>query len=128
MKMQPSISEGLLRLVQGKGYVPVLRYRSVPYASDFFFPILDTPMSDSGWADLYIDPRGKGRLFIAKQKTLAEWYEMMSRLRDLLFTVLARKDYHLLGLTKDKVYLHRYLAQKLDILADYYIIQDWGLL
>ena len=85
-------------------------------------------LTDIDLGDLYIDPRGKGRLFIAKQKTLAEWYEMMSRLRDLLFRVLALKDYHLLGLTKDKVYLHRYLAQKLDILADYYIIQDWGLL
>jgi len=127
VKMRPSVSEGLFRSVRAKGYIPVLRYRSVPYASDFFFPILDTPMSDSGWADLYIDTRGKGRLFIAKQKTLAEWYEMMNRLRELISSESARKDYHLLGLAKDKAHLNEYLAKKQDILADYYIIQDWVL-
>lgn len=127
VKMRPSVSQGLVRTVKARGYIPVLRYRSVPYASDFFFPILDTPMSDSGWADLYIDTRGKGRLFIARQKTLDEWYEMMKRLRELLFSELARKDYHLLGLTQAKAHLNEYLAKKQGILADYYIIQDWTL-
>ena len=84
-------------------------------------------MSDSGWADLYVDTRGKGRLFIARQKSLAEWYGMMNRLRELLFSELARKEYHLLGLTKDKAHLNEYLAKKQEILADYYIIQDWVL-
>jgi len=125
--MRPSVSEGLIRLVRAKGYIPVLRYRSIPYASDFFFPILDTPMSDSGWADLYVDTRGKGRLFFARQKSLAEWYEMMNRLRELLFSELARKDYHLLGLTEDKAHLNEYLTKKQDILADYFIIQNWVL-
>jgi hypothetical protein len=113
--------------VKAKGYIPVVRYRSVPYASDFFFPILDTALSDSGWADLYIDTRGRGRLFIARQKTLDEWYEMMRRLRELLFSELARKDCHLLGLTQDKAHLNEYMAKKQGILADYYIIQDWVL-
>jgi hypothetical protein len=127
VKMRPSVSAGLLRSVKAQGYLPVLRYRSVPYVSDFFFPVLDTPMSDSGWADLYIDTRGKGRLFIARQKSLAEWYEMMNRLRELLFSELARKDYHLLGLTKDRAHLNQYLARKQDILADYFIIQNWAI-
>ena len=127
VKMRPSVSEVLVRSVQAKGYIPVVRYRSVPYASDFLFPILDTPMSDSGWADLLIDTRGKGRLFIAKEKSLDEWYEMMNRLRELLYVELARKDYHLLGLTQDKPHLNEYLAKKQGILADYYIIEDWVL-
>ena len=38
-------------------------------------------MSDSSWADLFIDTRGKAKLFIAKEKTLEEWKEMMERLR-----------------------------------------------
>jgi hypothetical protein len=84
-------------------------------------------MRASGWADLYIDSIGKGRLFIAKQETLAEWYEMMNRQRDLLFSELAGKDYRLLGLVKDKVRLNEYLTKKQDMLADYYIIQDWVL-
>ena len=63
-------------------------------------------MRASGWADLYIDSIGKGRLFIAKQETPAEWYEMMNRQRDLLFSELAGKDYRLLGLVKDKVRLN----------------------
>jgi hypothetical protein len=127
VKMRPAVSELLVRYVKANGYIPVLRYRSVPYASDFMFPILDTPMSDSGWADLFIDTRGKGKLFIAKEKTLAEWYEMMNRLRQLLYSELARKDYHLLGLTEDKAHLNHYLSQKQEILRDYYIIQDWEL-
>jgi hypothetical protein len=127
VKMRPSVSELLVRRVKANGYIPVLRYRSVPYASDFMFPILDTPMSDSGWAELFIDTRGKGKLFIAKEKTLAEWYEMMNRLRQLFHSELARKDYHLLGLTKDKAHLNHYLSQKQKILEDYYSIRDWVL-
>ena len=34
----------------------------------------------------------------------------------------------LLGLTKDKTHLNEYLTKKQEILADYYIIQDWKLL
>jgi hypothetical protein len=84
-------------------------------------------MSANGWADLYIDPRGKGKLFISKDKTTTEWYEMMEKLRQLLFSELAKKDYHLLGLTKDKTHLHNYLARKMEILKDYFIVQDWHL-
>lgn len=127
VKMRPSVSEGLVRSVKANDYVPVIRYRSVPCASDYMFPIVDTPMSDSGWADLYIDTRGKGRLFIAKEKSLDEWYEMMGRLRELLYSELARKDYHLLGLAQDRAHLNEYLAKKQAILADYYIIRDWAL-
>jgi len=54
---------------------------AIPNASNFMLPILDTPMSDSSWADLFIDTRGKAKLFIAKEKTLEEWKEMMERLR-----------------------------------------------
>jgi hypothetical protein len=126
VKMRPSVSEGLVRSAKAKGYIPVVRYRTVPYASDFLFPILDTPMSDSGWADLFIDTRGKGKLFIAKDKSLAEWYEMMNRLRELFFSELARKDYHLLGLAQDGAHLSQYMAKKQGILANYYIIQDWA--
>jgi hypothetical protein len=127
VKIRPSVSERLVRCIEANGYVPVLRYRLVPYASNFPFPILDTPMSMNGWADLFIDWRGKGKLFISKEKTLAEWYEMMEKLRQLLFDELSKKDYHLLGLTKDSVHLNEYLAKKQAILADYYIIQDWAL-
>jgi len=124
VKMRPSVSELLIRCVKAKDYIPVLRYRSVPYASDFMLPILDTPMSCNGWADLFIDTRGKAKLFIAKERTEAQWREMMNRLQQLLFNELARKDYHLLGLTKDKAHLSEYLVKKQGILADYYIIQD----
>jgi hypothetical protein len=127
VKMRPSVSELLVRHVKANGYLPVLRYRSVPYASEFMFPILDTPTSDSGWADLFIDTRGKGKLFIAREKTLAEWYEMMTELRQLLYEALAQKDYHLFGLTRDKVLLNEYMDNKRKILLKYYIIQDWAL-
>jgi hypothetical protein len=91
-------------------------------------PILDTPMSDSGWSDLFIDTRGRAKLFAATEKTLSEWYEMMGRLRQLFFGELAKKGYHLLGLTQDEMHLHEYFAKKQRILADYYIIQDWSLM
>jgi len=90
-------------------------------------PILDTPMSDSGWADLFIDTRGKAKLFIAKQKTLEEWCEMMARLRQLFFSELTRNNYHLLGLTKDLINLNSYLVQKQMILDEYYTVMDWSL-
>ena len=124
IKMQPSVSEGLFRYVSANGCIPIVRYRFFPYASDFMLPLLDTPMSASGWADLYVDPQGKARLFIAKQKTLAEWYEMMDRLKQLLFAELAKKEYHLLGLTKDAAQLSQYLFQKQEILKDYFMIED----
>jgi len=127
VNMLPAVSRSLIQRVAANGYIPVVRYRSFPYSSDFMLPILDTPMSASGWADLLIDPQGKGKLFISRQKTEAEWYEMLARLKELFYGELARKDYHLLGLTKDKTHLNNYLSKKLEILKDYYIMQDWQL-
>jgi hypothetical protein len=124
----PSVSKKLFKCVEYEGYIPILRYRSFPYASNFMLPILDTPMSDSGWADLFIDPRGKAKLFIAKQKTLAEWYEMMDRLRQLFFGELEKKGNHLLGLTKDESHLNEYFSKKQMILEEYFTVMDWSLL
>ncbi len=126
VKMIPSVSRLLIRRVSDRGYTPVVRYHTVPYASDTMLPILDTPMSANGWADLYIDTRGKGKLFIAKEKTVSEWNEMMIKLRQLFYSEMAKKDYHLLDLTKDKSHLNHYLSQKQNILADYYLIQDFS--
>jgi len=125
--MRPSVSRLLIQRISAKGYTPVLRYRSFPYASDLMLPILDTPMSASGWADLFIDTRGKARLFISKEKTEDEWYEMMAKLKRLFYAELAKKDNHLLGLTKDQAHLNAYLVKKLEILKEYFIIQDWQL-
>jgi len=125
IEVRPSVSARLIRCVQAYGYLPILRYRSFPYASDFMLPLLDTPMSMSGWAELFIDTRGRAKLFIAKDKTLPEWYELMNRLKELLYSELARVDYHLLGLTKDQARLNSYLAKKQTILEDYYVSMDW---
>jgi len=127
ISVKPSVSAKLYKCVAYNEYAPIVRYRSFPYASDFMLPILDTPMSDSGWADLFIDTRGKAKLFIAKQKALQEWYEMMEKLRQLFFAELARKDYHLLGLTKDPIHLYEYFCKKQRILDDYFIVADWSL-
>ena len=123
----PSISKKLYKSVQYNEYVPIVRYRSFPYDSDFMLPVLDTPMSDSGWADLFIDTRGKGKLFIAKDKTLEQWSEMMERLRQLFFEELTKKGYHLLGLTKDPTHLHEYFTKKQAILEGFFIILNWSL-
>ena len=127
VELRPSVSRLLLQRTSRRGYVPVVRYRSYPYVSDYILPLLDTPMSASGWADLFIDPRGKGKLFISREKTETEWYEMMAKLKQLFDDVLAKRSYHLLGLTKDKTLLNYYLARKMDVLKDYYVIQDWQL-
>jgi hypothetical protein len=127
ISVMPSVSRKLYKGVAYNEYVPIVRYRSFPYASDFMLPILDTPLSDSGWADLFIDTRGRAKLFIAKQRTLKEWYEMMERLRQLFFGELARKGYHLLGLTKDQMHLNEYFLKKQRILEDYFIVMDWSL-
>jgi hypothetical protein len=127
VKMRPSVSKILYLTVSNKRYTPVVRYRSFPYSSEFMLPILDTPMSANGWADLFIDTAGKARLFIAKWKTDAEWVEVMNRLKQLFFAELARVDYHFLGLTQDKARLNQYLSQKQEILKDYFTIQDWRL-
>jgi hypothetical protein len=126
--MQPSRSRVLIQRVSSKGYIPVVRYRSCPYPSESMIPILDTPMSCNGWADLFIDPTGRAKLFMAKEKTESEWYEMMNRLRELLSGELAKHDYHLLGLTKDSAHLGLYLAMKQRILEDYFFVQDWMLM
>jgi hypothetical protein len=128
VKLVPSVSGYLVKRVSGKKYIPVVRYRSVPYASDYMLPLLDTPMSDSGWADLYIDTRGKAKLFIAKELPIFEWYVMMHRLKQLFYEELARKDYHILGITQDRGEFNQYLAKKQAILKDYYYIQEWQLL
>ncbi len=90
VEIQPAVSRLLIKRVSSTGCVPIVRFWSFPYASDFMLPILDTPMSISGWADLFIDTSGKAQLFIALDKTLAEWYELMNQLRQLLYSELAR--------------------------------------
>ena len=127
VKMRPSVLGLLIKSVDSKGYIPLLRYRSCPYPSEFILPILDTPLSANGWADLFIDPTGRARLFIAKEKTEAEWVEMMGKLRQLFYAELARKNYHFLAFTKDKTHLSNYLHKKQQILKDYYIFQEWKL-
>jgi len=123
----PSVSKKLYKCVEYKEYVPIVRFRSFPFASDFMLPILDTPMSDSGWADLFIDTRGKAKLYVAREKTLDEWHELMERLRQLFFGELTKKGYHLLGLTKDQMHMHEYFSKKQKILEDFFIIQDWSI-
>jgi len=88
---------------------------------------LDTPMSANGWADLFIDTRGRAKLFVAKERTLAQWYQMLDELRQLFYSELARKDYHLLGLTRDPTHLNEYLVKKQAILAKHYHIDDFVL-
>jgi predicted DNA-binding protein YlxM (UPF0122 family) len=124
----PSVSKKLYKCVTYNEYIPIVRFRSFPYTSNFMLPILDTPMSESGWADLFIDPQGKAKLYIAKDKSLNEWFEMMERLRQLFFEELGKKGYHLLGLTKDQMHLYEYFSKKQKILEDYFIVQDWSLL
>jgi hypothetical protein len=127
VKMRPAVSKLLVSQVKASHLKPVLRYRCLPYGTDYMLPVVDTPFSDSGWADLFISPSGNAGLFIAKEKSLAEWYEMMDKLKQLLYRALAGTDYHFLGLTKNLTRLNQYLAEKQDILADYYLIQNWRL-
>jgi hypothetical protein len=127
VKMQPSLSRLLISRVSRQDFVPVVRYRSFPFVSDFMLSIIDTPMSASGWADVFVDPKGRAKLFIAKDKTEAEWYEMMDRLKELFQAELARKNNQLLGLTKDMTHLNEYFKKKHNILADYFIIQEFKL-
>jgi hypothetical protein len=129
IEMRPSTSALLFKCVSYHGYVPIVRYRSFPCASDFMLPLLDTPMSANGWADLFIDTRGRAKLFVAKERTLAQWCEMLDELKQLLYSELAREDYHLLGLTRDPTHLNAYLVKKQAILAKHYHIDDfvlWG--
>ncbi len=123
----PSLSKKLYKSVEYNGYTPVLRYRSFPYASELMLPLIDTPLSDSGWADLFIDTRGKGMLYIAKRKTLEEWTAMMEKLHGLFNEVLTRRGYHLLAITKDPSLLEEYFGRKALILADCFIIREWAL-
>ncbi len=127
VKMMPSVSMALLDRVSQKKYKPLLRYRSVPYQAESLLPIMDTPMSKSGWADLFLDPQGKGRLYLANKNTREQWAEMMNRLSELYFEEVKLKDDRLVKLTQDSVLLRSYLHQKEKILADYYTIQDWNL-
>ena len=122
----PSISKRLYKCVEFNGYLPVVRFKSFPYASDFMLPILDTPMSDSGWADLFVDTRGEARLYIAMKKTLEEWKEMMEKLRQLFFEELVKSSNHLLVFTKDKTHLYEYFVRKQQILKDYFIVEKWS--
>ncbi len=126
VKMVPSVSRKLFKEMPRRAYKPIMRYHSFPYESDTMLPVIDTPISSSEWSELVIDPRGRARLFAAKDKELDEWDEMMCELRDLFIEEVAKKEYHLLGLTKDKAHLNEYLIKKEEILRDCFVIEDLG--
>jgi len=116
----------LFKEIPRRVYKPIMRYHSFPYESDTMLPVIDTPISSSEWSELVIDPRGRARLFVAKDKELHEWEEMMYELRDLFIEEVAKKEYHLLGLTKDKAHLNEYLRKKEEILRNCFLIEDLG--
>jgi len=124
VKMVPSLYHNLFKEISRRMYKPIIRYHSFPYESDTMLPVIDTPICSSEWPELVIDPRGRARLFVAKNKELDEWDEMMCELRDLFIEEVSKKEYHLLGLTKDKAHLNEYLSKKEEILRDYFIIED----
>ena len=126
VKMVPSVSRKLFKEIPRRVYKPIMRYHSFPYESDTMLPVIDTPISSSEWSELVIDPRGRARLFVAKDKELHEWEEMMYELRDLFIEEVAKKEYHLLGLTKDKAHLNEYLRKKEEILRNCFLIEDLG--
>ena len=126
VKMVPSVFRKLFKEMSRRGYQPVLRYHSFPYESNTMLPVIDTPISSSEWSELAIDPRGIARLFVAKDKELDEWDKMMCELRDLFIEEVAKKEYHLLGLTKDRAHLNEYLSKKEEILRDCFVIEDLG--
>jgi len=103
---------------------PALRYHSFPFESETMLPILDTPISASGWADLVISPKSRSRLFVAKEQSQAEWQKMMTRLSELFVGAMRKKQNRLLAFVKDETYLEEYLAEKESILKDYYTIEE----
>lgn len=126
VKMVPSVFRKLFKEMSRRGYQPVLRYHSFPYESNTMLPVIDTPISSSEWSELVINPRGVARLFVAKDNELDEWDKMMCELRDLFIEEVAKKEYHLLGLTKDRAHLNEYLSKKEEILRDCFVIVDLG--
>lgn len=127
VELRPSICPKLFKEIRQKGNSPhVIRYRSFPIISDKMLPILDTPMSCNGWTEIFIDPRGVARLFISKNKEINEWYAMMDELKTLFMQELEKKNYHLLGLTKDENHLNEYLNKKEAILRNYFVIEYLG--
>jgi hypothetical protein len=124
---QPAAGTGLLKCVSENGCTPILRYHTLPYASADHLPVLDTPISANGWADLYIGTSGQAKLFIAGEFSDDAWKMMLNRLRGLLYHELAHFDYNLLPLLKDASALEHYLSEKTAILDEYYTVQDWQL-
>ena len=83
--MVPSVSRKLFEDIPRRVYKTIVRYHSFPYEADTMLPVIDTPISSSEWAELVIDPRGKARLFVAKDKELDDLF---------LIGVKARKRLH----------------------------------
>jgi hypothetical protein len=125
--VKPSASKYLYQCVKYNEFVPVVRYRSFPVISSIMLPVIDTPMSDNGWADVFINRQGRGQLYVAKERTLEQWSEMMEKLRCLFFDAVIKNGYHLLKFTKNRLHVQEYMMQKQRILHDYFEIIDWSL-
>ena len=117
-----------LKATYGKGYVPILWYHTspVPFTSEFWIPILEIPLTSHAIPELVIDPQTKrGRLFIAKQD--ADLEECVQRLQHLWEEELTACDRSLLALTKDEDRLRDYLRRKEEILAKYFLWEEYDL-
>lgn len=103
---------------------PIVRYCTFPFASETLLPLVDTPPTLPGWADLVISPSGRGRLFIAMDKDPFEWQQMMNLLKELLIDTLKSVEFRLLSLTKNADLQDEYLTKKESILRECFLIKE----
>jgi hypothetical protein len=103
---------------------PVLRYLTVPVASESLLGLIDIPIGVHGWADLLIDPRGRARLLVARDRTSEDWQELADRLLRVFVDAMRAKGNRLLALVQDPEALSGYVVRKEKILDDYFTLVD----
>ena len=123
IRMRAAEFENFHQLFSHQRYKPILWYHSFPTVSDRMLAIWDAPLTSNLLSELVIDPRGKAKLFIPKEK--ANWQEFMNSLLRLWLTIFASKGNELLAFFKDKDCLNDYLEKKEKILRAYYLIEDF---
>jgi hypothetical protein len=95
-------------------FSPLFRYTFFPIATEEYIPLIDTPLTNDRWVDVFIRPDGTAFVYFLKPGS--DLRQLGMELKELWDDELSKKEHHLLKFTRDAAHVETYIRMKARIL------------